>query len=183
MEKKKGKVVGITFDDGYQNILVNAAPVLKKYNFTATCYIVSDLIGKFNSWDLENGIKQISLLSENDINEWIKLGMHIGAHSKSHADLTSISELKAQCEISDCKISLEENFKIKVTDFCYPYGKFNESVSKMVMDSGFQTATSMLRGRVNSKSDFYQLPRIPVNFRTHPLLFLAKILTSYEDKK
>ena len=29
--KKSGKVVGITFDDGYQNILLNAAPILKKY--------------------------------------------------------------------------------------------------------------------------------------------------------
>ena len=35
--KKTGKVVGITFDDGYQNNLINAAPVLKKYNFSATC--------------------------------------------------------------------------------------------------------------------------------------------------
>ena len=31
--KKIGKVVGITFDDGYKNNLINAAPILKKYNF------------------------------------------------------------------------------------------------------------------------------------------------------
>ena len=30
--KKQGKVVGITFDDGYQNNLMNAAPILLKYN-------------------------------------------------------------------------------------------------------------------------------------------------------
>ena len=36
--KKHGKVVGITFDDGYQNVLINAAPILSKYGFTAVSY-------------------------------------------------------------------------------------------------------------------------------------------------
>ena len=36
----------ITFDDGYKDLIINALPLLKKYNFKATCFIVSDLIGK-----------------------------------------------------------------------------------------------------------------------------------------
>ena len=35
--EKTGKVVGITFDDGYLNNLENAARVLKKFNFSSTC--------------------------------------------------------------------------------------------------------------------------------------------------
>jgi len=41
-----GKVVGITFDDGYVNNLENAAEILKKFNFSSTCYVVSELLGK-----------------------------------------------------------------------------------------------------------------------------------------
>ena len=96
--KKKGKVVGITFDDGYQNNLVNAAPILKKYNFSATCYIVSECVGLSNIWDLKKNITQRPLMSEAEINSWLAQGMDIGAHSKSHADLTDISEYKAQKE-------------------------------------------------------------------------------------
>jgi len=181
--EKNGKVVGITFDDGYQNILLNAAPILKKYNFSATCYIVSDCIGSSNIWDLDHGITQRPLMNENEIKAWIKLGMDIGAHTKTHADLTAIPELNAQKEIRDCKIELEKIYKVKITDFCYPFGRFNEEICKMTKDSGYYSATTMNRGRTNSQSNNYMLPRIPINHHTLPHLFLAKILTKYEDRR
>ena len=180
---KYGKVVGITFDDGYQNNLINAAPVLRKYNFSATCYLVSDSVGSSNTWDLDKGITQRPLMTENEIYEWLNLGMDIGAHTKTHVDLTCVSEKKAQKEINDCKTDLENLFKVSVTDFCYPFGRFNESVCNMTKDSGYLSATTMFRGRANSQSDRYMLPRIPINHRTLPHLFLAKILTKYEDRR
>ena len=181
--EKHGKVVGITFDDGYQNNLINAAPVLRKYNFSATCYIVSESIGFSNTWDLDKKITQRSLMSENEIYEWLNLGMDIGGHTKTHIDLTSISKRKAQMEINDCKIELEKKFNIQVTDFCYPFGRFNELVCNIAKDSGYLSATTMQRGRANSQSNRYMLPRIPINHRTLPHLFLAKILTKYEDRR
>ena len=181
--KKNGKVVGITFDDGYKNILLNAAPILKKYNFSATCYIVSDSVGTSNTWDLSNGITQRPLMNKTEIKSWLEMGMDIGAHTKTHADLTAISKLEAQKEIIDCKNDLEKIYKIKVTDFCYPFGRINDSVCNMTKDSGYLSATSMKRGRVNSKSNRFILPRIPINHRTLPHLFLAKILSKYEDRK
>lgn len=180
---KIGKVVGLTFDDGYQNNLINAAPILLKYNFTATCYIVSERIGKSNTWDLHKGITQRPLMTENEIHEWINLGMDIGAHSRTHIDLSKVSEKVARIEINDCKKDLEKKFKITVTDFCYPFGRFNKIVANLAKSSGYFSSTTMLRGRVNSQSDFHQLPRIPINYRTLPHLFIAKILTRYEDNK
>ena len=181
--EKTGKVVGITFDDGYQNVLLNAAPVLKKYNFSATCYIVSESIGSSNTWDLKYGITQRPLMTEIEINKWLKLGMDIGAHTKTHADLTAIPKIKAKIEISDCKSSLEKIFKVEINDFCYPFGRFNDEVATMVQDSGYFTATSMNRGRGNLKSNSYALPRIPINHRTLFHLFLLKIFTKYEDRR
>jgi len=178
-----GKVVGITFDDGYQNNLINAAPVLKKYNFSATCYIVSESIGSSNTWDLDKKITQRPLMTKSEIKKWLNLGMDIGAHTKTHVDLTKISEQKAQKEINDCKTELEDLFNIPVTDFCYPFGRFNKLICDMTKDSGYLSATTMCRGRANSQSDRYMLPRIPINHRTLPHLFLAKILTKYEDRR
>jgi peptidoglycan/xylan/chitin deacetylase (PgdA/CDA1 family) len=181
--EKQGKVVGITFDDGYQNNFINAAPILKKYKFSATCYLVSKRIGSFNKWDVDKGIDQRPLMTEDEIFKWLDLGLDIGAHSKTHVDLTSISEQDCQNEIYDCKEDLENKFKVSITDFCYPYGHFNESVCTMTKNSGFHSATTMIRGRANPQSDNYQLPRIPINHHTLPHLFIAKILTNYEDRR
>jgi len=178
---KHGKVVGITFDDGYQNNLINAAPILLKYNFSSTCYIVSDSIGTSNTWDLNNSVTQRPLMTEIEINKWLNLGMDIGAHTKTHADLTCISEAKAKQEINECKNDLEQKFKVLISDFCYPFGRFNDSVCSITKSAGYLSATTMIRGRVNAKSNKYQLPRIPINHHTLPHLFLAKILTKYED--
>ena len=109
--------------------------------------------------------------------------MDIGAHSKTHADLTSISEKKVLEEIKDCKADLEEIFKVSIFDFCYPFGLFNDLTCTIAKNAGYLSATTMLRGRANLKSNSLQLPRIPINHRTLPHLFLAKILTKYEDKR
>jgi peptidoglycan/xylan/chitin deacetylase (PgdA/CDA1 family) len=181
--EKHGKVVGITFDDGYKNNLLNAAPILKKFGFSATCYIVSNNIGKSNIWDLEKKITQRPLMTKNEIFEWINLGMDIGAHSMTHIDLTSISNSDTLKEVRSCKLDLEEMFQLRISDFCYPYGKFNDSVHSIVKSAGYQSATTMIRGRANSGSEKLLLPRIPVNYRTLPYLFILKILTKYEDRR
>jgi peptidoglycan/xylan/chitin deacetylase (PgdA/CDA1 family) len=181
--KKNGRVVGLTFDDGYKNNLINALPILKKYNFSATCYIVSEAIGSSNIWDLHNNITQRPLMNENEINQWLKHGMDIGAHSQTHADLTCISYEQAQKEINDCKVFLEEKFKIPITDFCYPFGHFNEFICNITKKSGYLTATSMMRGRASPLSNRFKLPRIPINYRTMHHLFVIKLLTGYEDRR
>jgi peptidoglycan/xylan/chitin deacetylase (PgdA/CDA1 family) len=181
--KKVGKVIGITFDDGYQNNLINAAPILKKYNFSATCFIVSESIGLSNKWDLKKNITQRPLMNIKEINKWINLGMEIGAHTKTHANLTDVSLDVAKKEIEASKSQLESLFNVTVTDFCYPFGRYNKLIRGLVHESGFHSATTMLRGRANNETDLLQLPRIPINHHTLPHLFLTKILTNYEDKR
>ena len=122
-------------------------------------------------------------MTDTEILEWLNLGMDIGAHTKSHVDLTSITENKALMEIRDCKNDLEKKFNISITDFCYPFGRFNDLISNIVKDSGYLSATTMNRGRVDSNSHKYMLSRVPINHRTLPHLFILKILSKYEDRK
>ena len=181
--KKQGKVVGITFDDGYQNNLINAVPILLKYNFSATCYIVSENLGLSNTWDQEKGITQRPLMTVDEIKSWLSFGMDIGGHTQTHADLTKISIKAAKREINTSKGDLENTFNTQVTDFCYPFGRFDDLISDLVKESGYLSATTMERGIVKSMTNRFMLPRMPINHRTLPHLFLAKILTNYEDRR
>lgn len=43
--EKQGRVVGITFDDGFENVHKHAFPILSEFGFTVTCFFVSGEIG------------------------------------------------------------------------------------------------------------------------------------------
>ena len=45
----------LTFDDGYENVFRNALPLLVENRFRAIQYLVTDLIGKRNEWDIRKG--------------------------------------------------------------------------------------------------------------------------------
>ena len=181
--KKQGKVVGITFDDGYLNNLTAAAPILKRHGFSGTCYVVSSAIGGDNFWDHHLGIPSNEIMNANQILEWESLGLEIGCHTKTHPDLTKLTYEVQTEELQHSKTALEEITGKSAVSFCYPYGKYNEQLSKLAKNIGFETSTTMNRGRANQNHDPHELPRIPVTFHTLPRLFLLKILTSYEDKK
>ena len=104
IDKDKKKQIIITFDDGYKDIWEFALPILKKYNFSATCFLVSNLIGKKNSWDsIKDNYVSKDLMSIENINDWINNGMYIGSHSHNHNDLTKLKRLDLENDIDYSK--------------------------------------------------------------------------------
>src|SRR5688572_9349319 len=56
-----GRAVLITFDDGYPDFHTYAWPLLKRYGFSATVFLVTGAVGQSNSWDRAYG-EQVPLL-------------------------------------------------------------------------------------------------------------------------
>ncbi len=181
--EKSGRVVGITFDDGYRNNLVHALPVLQKHGFSSTCYVVSGLLGQTNIWDQEVGIAQTPLMTATDLHAWCAGGQEVGAHTCNHAKLSQISAHHSWDEISRSKAELEVLLGTAVSHFCYPYGGYEASHVQQVQAAGFTTATTTGRGRASRASALFELPRVPVLRSTTLPVFLLKLLSSYEDRK
>jgi peptidoglycan/xylan/chitin deacetylase (PgdA/CDA1 family) len=180
--EKHGKVVGLTFDDGYQNNVLNALPVLRHHGFTATCYGVSSMIGGTNSWDLGK-VAEKPLMTLNDWCSWRDAGMDIGSHTRTHADLTRLDTYQAQEQIAGSKRELERALDCEVRHFCYPYGHYTEEHSRLARDAGYASATTTQRGRVHPSDDAYTLKRVLIARATHLLHFVLKIATTYEDRR
>ncbi len=180
--KKTGKVVGITFDDGYQNNLINALPILKKYGFSATCYLVSQNIAGFNYWDIDKGITKNPTMDQSEVRAWIDGGMEIGSHAQHHIRLSQCDASTLTQEITQSKKDLQQQFNCSVDHFCYPYGDHSDSVVSAVKKAGYLSATTVRRSRVQSDDKPLTLPRVFVTHRTFAHLFLMKILGRYEDK-
>lgn len=180
--EKSGKVVGLTFDDGYQNNLLHALPVLQRYGFTATCYAVSHAIGGSNHWDASLGIISKPLMTADEWKAWLAAGMEIGSHTCDHVDLRKCSLQQAREQIANSKIELEQVFGCDVRHFCYPYGWYETQHGELVREAGYVTATTTQRGRVQPGDDPFRLKRIKVARATTLPVFAAKLWSGYEDR-
>lgn len=178
-----GRVVGITFDDGYLNNLTNALPILNRHGFSSTCYAVSQQLGKTNAWDEDVGILQTSLMDSTQLRQWLKEGQEVGAHTRHHVHLTKTDHQRCIEEISLCKAELEDLTDTKVDHFCYPYGDFTVDHVDMVKSAGFSSATTTVRNRCRVGDDLFQLSRVPVVRSTTLLQFWMKVGTRYEDRR
>lgn len=180
--EKRGKVVGLTFDDGYRNNLQHALPVLRRHGFTATCYAVSTLFGGRNRWD-EGLMAQTPLMSCEEWLAWRDADMDVGSHTRTHARLPDMPPEVAREEIAGSRRELEQALGCEVRHFCYPYGQFGPEHAELAREAGYATATTTNRGRVRAGEDPYTLRRIMVACSTHLGLFAAKVLTPYEDHR
>ena len=181
--ERTGKVVGITFDDGYLNNLTDALPTLQRHGFSATCYVVSQLLGQTNVWDQALGVSQTALMDAAQLRQWVACGQEVGAHTRHHVHLKNADAESCQSEISLCKSELEDLVDSPVLHFCYPYGEFGPEHAAMVAQSGYLTATSTQRGRCQAGEDFMQLPRVPVVRSTTLASLWLKVGTAYEDRR
>jgi len=167
---KKNKVA-ITFDDGYRNNFQYAYPVLKKFGYPATIFLVTDFTGVkpgFLNWD------EVVEMSKNKI--------AFGAHTKSHFYFGGQIDAKAaQEEIVGPKKLIEEKTGRPVKFFCYPSGAFTEPVKQLVAQAGYQGACTTNRGFVKFNRDVYELKRIKVtnSDTVKPFSFPAKLSGYY----
>jgi peptidoglycan/xylan/chitin deacetylase (PgdA/CDA1 family) len=178
-----GKVVGITFDDGYLNNLYYALPVLQRRGFSSTCYVVSQRLGQTNAWDAEIGIAQTPLMDMAQLRTWVAGGQDVGAHTRHHVRLPRQDSATSRAEIMLCKSELEDGLGVTVNHFCYPYGEYTSEHTDMVREAGFCTATTTQRSRCLLGEDMLQLPRAPVARSTSLLNLWMKLGTAYEDRR
>lgn len=181
--EKRGKVCGITFDDGYVNNLQHALPTLKKYGFTSTCYAVSQRLGMSNDWDHAAGVLSAPLMDAHQLRDWAVAGQEVGAHTRHHVHLPKLSAAESVQEIAVCKAELEAASQSNVRHFCYPYGDFDSEHVAMVRNAGYETATTTTRARCQAGDDLLQLSRVPVVRSTTLPVFWLKLATAYEDRR
>ena len=184
IHKNINKPIIITFDDGYKDNMINALPILKKYNFVSTCFVVSDLIGRYNKWDVgHEGYVYKELLSKNDLIEWLGHGMSIGSHGKSHISLTTLDEEEVKHEICNSKNIIQDYIGSNIDSFSYPFGQINNFSANTVKEV-YKFGVTTVRSRFNTlKHKNFYIPRIHMSNDLTKFKIFFKLKTFYEDIK
>ncbi len=122
------KPVLITFDDAYADIAHYALPVLRRFGFRATVFVITGLIGETNMWDQRMGYRVLDIMNLEQIQEWAAQGIEFGAHTRTHPDLTTLTSHQLIDEVVGSGTDLSRILGTEVLSFAYPYGHYNTAV-------------------------------------------------------
>ena len=158
-EKLPAKAVAITFDDGYRNILDNAHPILRKYDFPYTIFINPAVIGESEQ---QLDWQDLKLMSQQQVT--------FANHTLDHAHLLTRfpNEDKAKWlarvarDIEMAEDMLSEQLGYSKRWLAYPFGEYDTDIQAMLLDKGY-VGFGQQSGAVASHSDFSALPRFPAS--------------------
>ena len=140
------KPILLTFDDGGETVYTDAFPILEKYGFTGTVYIVHYFVG-------------VSLYMDRDqIRELYNAGWEVGSHGLSHLDLTSRPGKQME-EIVNSRSRLESYLDVPVLSFAYPFGAYDKDSLYLVKYAGYAAAMGLGEEVVQGDRNIYYLYR------------------------
>lgn len=175
------KAILITFDDGYADNLECAAPLLKKYGFTAIVFVVTGMIGGNNSkWPMSDTEEFGQMMDLSALHQWQAEGHEIGSHSVSHPNLTTLGSTELQQELSASRDYIEAEFKKPCKTFAYPTGDVDERVANAVKNTGYNLGFTTRSGTNKPHGQSFRINRTEVSASDHHFIFRLKIRGVYD---
>ncbi len=113
--------VSFTFDDGLSSDLTRAAPILAKYNFPGTAYIITNCVGSSGTCPANPRTSYLTWAQITALHE--QYNWEIGSHTASHPSLTNLSPARQEAEMSNSKQVLSKH-GFNAVGFASPYGDY-----------------------------------------------------------
>ncbi len=169
-------LVGVTFDDGYEDFLGAAVPTLEKLGFSATVFVVAGMLGKENTWEHRSGPRpQLRLLGADGVREVSERGMEIGSHSVTHPRLSGLDSETLIHEVEDSRQMLSEIVNAPVEGFAYPYGDLDGPAVRAARGAGYVYAVATKK---QVEGGLYDWPRTYIGEKDSPLRLGVKLKAS-----
>lgn len=175
--------VMITFDDGYRDFKDHAWPLLERYGFSATVFLVADKIGGTNTWDQEEYGEVLPLLDWREIRELQAAGVKFGSHTATHPWLPDLSWRQVVRELRHSQRVLEQGLGAPVSALAYPWGAFNKPIQFLAGACGYEFGLSTAEGACTAQHSLLALPRLDVAGSDTLEDFAAKLAPEPSDRE
>lgn len=155
------KPIVLTFDDGYQDNLTTALPLLQKYNQIGNVFSITHWQGTENM--LRNFGKEPTVtMNEEELRQWQNAGHYVGSHTLDHPFLSKCSPEQLHHELADSKTEIENITGKPATCICYPYGDFDSKVTVEAKKCGYHIGLAIFDHVPLWTQELMALPRIPI---------------------
>ena len=171
------KALLISFDDGYEDNLLWAAPLLRKYGFSALIFVVSDFLGKSTAevWPDSDPAQYGKFLDAGQIRELKKSGIEFGSHTVSHPLLTTLPRAQQHQELETSKSKIGQLIGASVDAIAYPGGEFDLVTQECAVDAGYRLGFTTVPGVNRPGMSLTALRRTEVSASDSLLVFDAKM--------
>jgi peptidoglycan/xylan/chitin deacetylase (PgdA/CDA1 family) len=180
----EGRMVSVTFDDGYRSVLELAKPILDRHGYPGTLFVASDwpAAGRAMRWQgIDNWLgtpheHELSPLTWPELSELAGSGWEIGSHTCSHPRLPDLEGPALARELNDSKERIEAKLGRPCTSMAYPYGSVDARVAAAAGEAGYRWAATI--PRVLAPPHPLLWPRAPIYHEDDMRRFAAKVSPS-----
>ena len=159
----------ITFDDGYRDNLVNAAPILRRHGYSAVQFVPIAYVGDAQPLPHERHLSAHGVRNPtvdwDEVRELERYAVRVESHGISHKPLAELELDEAAREIAISKLKLEEGLGRPVRAFSYVKGSeadYKPVHPSLVKQAGYDLAFTAVSGANTPSSDPLQLRRYNV---------------------
>ncbi|MFA6850169.1 MAG: polysaccharide deacetylase family protein [Selenomonadaceae bacterium] len=142
----------LTFDDGYRDNYTYAYPILKKYGFKGTIFVITsfmDVQPNYITWEQAKEMEADGTID-------------IESHTVDHKSMTGLSDDQLRDELVLSKREIEQRLGKQVNFMAYPTGTYNLHIAQFVKEAGYKGAFTIKYGNVDKASNVYALERVPI---------------------
>ena len=158
------ETVVITFDDGFEDNLTVAGPLLAERHLPATVYATTGFLRGPTGASAFPTLGR--MIAWRDLGRLEAAGFEIGAHGHSHRPLDVLTHAEAHEEITLSKQLLERSLGHRVSSFAYPHGYANRWTRDEVRRCGFRSACGVRNAFSHPGDDRWLLARLTVTATT-----------------
>ncbi len=163
----------LTFDDGYQDNLDYASPLLKEFGFKAQLFLLANKNIDSNIWDHSDTEQPHSIVSGEKRQLWKSSAFEIGSHGFSHQRLPQMSEPEARKELQASKKNLETEFETDIPVYAFTYGDTTSECGRLAFEEGYDYAVNTDSGGLLLEEDPFSIFRVNI-FPDETILGLYK---------
>lgn len=165
-----GRRFHLSFDDGFLNNAVNAAPILRERGIHAAFFVPTAVIGT-SPESMRSYCRRIQYPAAIELMDWDDVarlreeGFEIGSHTRTHARFSDISADPARLEdeIAGSKAELEARLGAPCRTISWPFGKRSDADGVSLAAArraGYAACFGAYRGSVHpGRTDPFSVPR------------------------